>query len=61
MKSAIAVIGIVLLALIICIASPFFVLWALNTLFGFGLQYSFMNWLAMFLLLTVLKTNITNK
>lgn len=29
---------------------PFAVIWALNTLFGFAITYTFWNWLAMFVL-----------
>ena len=47
MKYGIAVF-ILLIALII--AFPFAIIWALNTLFGFGLAYSFANWLAVLVL-----------
>ena len=59
MKYGIAVF-ILLIALII--AFPFAIIWALNTLFGFGLAYSFANWLAVVVLKLFVFTNqVSNK
>jgi|LakMenE01Jun11ns_1017448.scaffolds.fasta_scaffold8964395_2 hypothetical protein len=38
------------IALIICIVYPFAVIWAVNTLFQFNLNYTVWNWLAVVIL-----------
>lgn len=46
---------IVLLALLLCIAGPLAVIWALNTLFGLGIVYNIWSWLAVLVLLMFLR------
>jgi hypothetical protein len=41
--------------------APLGIIWALNELFLFNIEYSFRNWLAMFVLFAIFKTSITNK
>ncbi len=53
---AFLVVGIIVLGL-----APFGVIWALNELFLFNIEYTFRNWLAMFVLFVVFKVSITNK
>jgi len=38
--------AIIILAIAAAIASPLIVIWALNTLFGLGIAYTFWTWLA---------------
>ena len=40
-----------LVLLIIAIIWPLFFIWALNTLFGFSIDYTFLNWLACWILI----------
>lgn len=42
---------LVLLAIAMVAFVPFVFLWSLNTLFGLGLAYSFINWLAALVLI----------
>jgi len=53
MKDLIGAIGVgTILALVVAwvIFWPFFVIWALNTLFGLGIGYTFWSWLAVLVL-----------
>lgn len=50
-----------IISLIVLGLAPFGVIWALNELFLFNIEYTFRNWLAMFVLFVVLKTSITSK
>lgn len=50
---------IALLALIIL--WPFVIVWAINTLFGLSIAYTFWNWLAALILLTAIKARVTTK
>ena len=52
---------LILLALIVAIAGPLFVLWALNTLFGFGIEYTFWTWLAVVILVSAVRANVEVK
>lgn len=45
-----SVIGAFIVMVLLAIFWPFVVIWALNTLFGLGLAYTFWNWLAMLVL-----------
>ena len=49
---------LILLALIIVIAGPLLVLWALNTLFGFGIEYTFWAWLAVVILVSAVRAKV---
>lgn len=42
-----AFVMILLVAMAIIVASPLITIWAVNTLFGLGVEYTFWTWLAM--------------
>lgn len=42
--------GLILLAVLLIIAGPLIIIWALNTLFGLGIAYTFWTWLAALIL-----------
>ena len=44
------VVGMVLLVLVVLVVGPLLLLWALNTLFGFGFAFTLKNWFAMCIL-----------
>jgi len=48
--------ALLIIGLIIC--GPFFTIWAINTLFAFGIGYSFKTWLAMLLIQGLFVTTI---
>jgi len=48
------VLPLVLLVLVIAVLSPLGLAWALNTLFGLGIAYTFKTWLAGLVLLVLL-------
>ena len=51
---------LILLVIALIAFGPLVLLWALNTLFGMGLAYSFLNWLAALVLIGLFgKTNVT--
>ena len=51
---------LILLVIALIAFGPLDLLWALNTLFGMGLAYSFLNWLAALVLIGLFgKTNVT--
>lgn len=60
MTNAIFVIALVALALFLVAAVPLVVIWALNTLFALGIAYTFVNWLATFVLLGVINARAAN-
>ena len=43
----IATITLVLTVIAIIVFAPFIIIWALNTLFALGIEYTFWTWLAM--------------
>ena len=43
---------------VLIIIVPLLVLWALNTLFGFGIDYTIWTWLAVVILVSVIRTKI---
>jgi len=45
-----AVLGVVVLLLAIVVGVPFAVFWAINTLFGIKIQFTFWTWLAFWIL-----------
>jgi len=47
-----------LLIAVLVVIGPFIVIWALNTLFQTGLDYTFWNWLAVVVLSAWLQTRI---
>ena len=52
---------VILLALIMVIAGPLLVLWALNMLFGLGIEYTFWTWLAVVILASAVRANVEVK
>ena len=50
MSKAIAILGLVILLILILVFFPLAVIWALNTLFSLGLDYSLSNWAAILIL-----------
>ena len=46
-------VGILTTAVILLILLPIGIIWALNQVFGLGIEYSFLNWLAVSFLLLV--------
>lgn len=57
--SGLGTLGLVIAVLILGILWPLVVIWAVNTLFAFGIAYTFWTWLAVLILtLTFGKTSI---
>lgn len=55
-------IGLILLAVVLITAGPLVIIWALNTLFGLGVAYTFWTWLAALILSAAFgKTSVTIK
>jgi hypothetical protein len=52
---------IVFILVALVIAGPLIVIWALNQLFGFSIDYTFWNWLAVIVLTGVLKAERNDK
>jgi len=55
------IIGFGVLILLLIIAGPFITIWALNTLFGLAIAYTFWTWLAMICLGLFFNSNIGRK
>jgi hypothetical protein len=53
-------IGAVILVIAYISLMPFAIIWALNTLFSLGIQFTFWTWLSAFVLLGALKVKLTN-
>jgi len=54
--------GIIIIAVLLIIFMPFAIIWAVNTLFGLGIAYTFWTWLATVVLTgTFGKANVTVK
>ena len=49
--------GFVLVAMLF----PLAIIWAVNTLFGLGIEFTFWNWLAVVILQTVFSPNVSVK
>jgi hypothetical protein len=56
--SIVAVFVLILLAIIFF---PFAVIWALNTLFGLSIGYTFWTWLAVVVLSSIINPNLKSK
>lgn len=54
-------IGIVIAMVILVVLWPLVIVWALNTLFGFTIAYTFWNWLAALVLLLAIKARVSTK
>jgi hypothetical protein len=55
------IVALVLLVVVLAIFGPFVTIWALNTLFGLGIAYTFWTWLAVIFLGMFLKSRIGQK
>lgn len=54
------VVGLVIVIILLAIPGPLIVIWAVNTLFGLGIAYTFVNWLAVLILtMTFGKANVS--
>jgi len=53
-----AVIGIILFWIGMMIFWPIIVIWAMNTLFGFSIAYTFTNWIASLVLCATVKASV---
>lgn len=51
-------VGVVLLIVAMVIVFPWAGIWALNTLFGLGIPYTKLNWLAMLVLIALLRGEV---
>jgi len=50
---------IVLFVIILIAAGPLLAMWSVNTLFNTGIEYTFINWLAAFVLMAIIKARAT--
>lgn len=57
--NAAAVGCLVVLGIAAVVGMPLAVIWALNTLFSLGLEFTFWNWLATFVLMGAARGNVT--
>ena len=57
----IKLVGLVLLIAVLVLIGPFVTIWALNTLFGLGIAYTFWTWLAVVFLGMFLNARIGQK
>ena len=58
--AGLGVVGLVIGIILLAILWPLIVIWAVNTLFGLGIAYTFVNWLAVLILtMTFGKANVS--
>jgi len=58
--SELGIVGLVIGLVVLGILWPLVLIWAVNTLFGFGIAYTFLNWLAVLILtMTFGKANVS--
>ena len=50
---------IIFVAAILIVIGPILVIWAINTLFGMGIEFTIWTWLAVAILISVIRTKIT--
>jgi hypothetical protein len=55
-SDVLAFLGIAAIVALVVIGGPLAIIWALNTLFGFGIGFTFKTWLAAFILGGVVST-----
>lgn len=55
------IMGFILFLVVLVLIGPFITIWALNTLFGLGIAYTFWTWVAVVWLGLVLQTKIGGK
>jgi hypothetical protein len=55
--------AIIIVGLVLCLmlVSPFILIWAVNGLFGTSVEYTFLNWVYVMILLVFLKSSIQRK
>lgn len=53
---------IVIIAIVVAFAlsGPLLVIWALNTVFAFDIEYSFLNWLAISILMSIIPSRVVS-
>jgi hypothetical protein len=54
-------IGIILVGIGLILIIPFIVLWAINGLFSLHIQYTWMNWLYIVIIMGALKAHVSSK
>lgn len=59
--AGLGVVGAVIAFFILIVLWPLVIVWALNTLFGLGIAYTFWNWLAALVLMLAIKARVTTK
>jgi ABC-type multidrug transport system permease subunit len=61
--AGLGIVGLVIVVMVLAVLWPLVLIWAMNTLFGSGIAYTFWTWLAVLVLtMTFGKTNVsTNK
>jgi len=61
MKTEISIgLGIILLGFGLLLITPFFLIWAVNGLFALTIQYTWTNWLYAFVIMILLRGNISS-
>lgn len=58
---AIGFVAFVAIIIGLIIVGPFLTVWALNTLFGLNIEYSFSTWLAVIILHSLLQVKVSTK
>lgn len=53
---------IVIIAIVVAfaLAGPLLVIWALNTVFALDIEYSFLNWLAISILMSIIPSRVAS-
>lgn len=54
-------IGIILVGIGLILIIPFIVLWAINGLFSLHIEYTWMNWLYIAIIMVALKAHVSSK
>jgi hypothetical protein len=52
--------GVILLGIGLLLFTPFLLIWAVNGLFGLTIQYTWMNWFYAFVIMCLLRGNVTS-
>ena len=50
---------IILIAAILIVVGPILVIWAINTLFGMGVEFTIWTWLAVVILASAIRAKVT--
>ena len=59
--AGLGVVGFVIVIFALVILWPLIVIWAVNTLFSFGIAYTFVNWLAVLIIIMTFGKASVNK